>query len=92
MKERTTTDQTCMYYACMPHIQIRNVPPEVHDSLVRQAAGAGKSLQQYLLERVTAIATTPSQEEILDRIERHATGKLTSADAIAALRSERARR
>jgi antitoxin FitA len=81
-----------MYYACMPNVQVRDVPQEVHEALVRQAGLAGQSLQQYLAAKLVLIAATPTIDEVLDRIEHHAKGRLSGADAIAALESERARR
>ena len=80
-----------MYYACMPNVQVRDVPEEVHEALVRQAELAGQSLQQYLAAKLTLIATTPTVDEVLDRIERRSKGRLSGEDAIAALESERAR-
>jgi len=82
----------CMYYACMPNVQIRDVPDDIHEALVRQAELAGKSLQQYLAAKLNEIATTPTVEEVLDRIERRGAGRLGATEAIAALRSERAGR
>lgn len=82
----------CMYYACMPNVQVRDVPEEVHEALMRQAELAGQSLQQYLSGKLALIATTPSIEEVLERIERRSKGRLSGSDAIDSLASERARR
>ncbi len=82
----------CMYYACMPNVQVRDVPEEVHEALVRQAELAGQSLQQYLAAKLALIASTPTIDEVLDRIEHRRKGRLSGEDAIAALESERARR
>ncbi len=82
----------CMYYACMPNVQVRDVPEEVHEALVRQAELAGQSLQQYLAAKLEWIAATPTIDEVLDRIERRSKGRLSGEDAIAALESDRARR
>lgn len=81
-----------MYYACMPNVQVRDVPEEIHNALVRQAELAGQSLQQYLAAKLALIATTPTIDEILTRIEHRSVGRLSSEDAIGALHSERARR
>ncbi|TPW09530.1 MAG: hypothetical protein FD127_4116, partial [Acidimicrobiaceae bacterium] len=32
----------------MPNVQVRDVPVEVHEALVRRAELAGQSLQQFL--------------------------------------------
>jgi hypothetical protein len=51
------------------------VPEHVHEAPVRQAELAGQSLQQYLAAKVALIATTPTIDEILDRIERRSKGR-----------------
>lgn len=81
-----------MYNACMPHIQIREVPDEVHNELVRRAELAGQSLQQYLSAQLASIAATPTLSDVLERIEARLKGQLSKADAISALEEERARR
>ena len=83
------THPKCMYYACMPHIQIRNVPPEVHDALVAKAAGAGQSLQQFLAEKLTEIADTPTLDEVLDRIESRQLSDLSAAEIVEEIRRDR---
>ena len=81
-----------MYSECMPNVQVRDVPNEIHEALVRQAALAGKSLQQYLTVQLARIAATPTLEEVLDRIERRSKGTLSTAQALDGLEAERARR
>lgn len=83
---------TCMYYACMTNVQVRDVPDEVHEALVRRAEQAGQSLQQFLASQLAEIAATPTVKEILDRIERRPKGALSAAAAIEALDEEHARR
>ena len=81
-----------MYSACMPNVQVRDVPDEVHEALVRRAEKAGQSLQQFLTAQLALIAATPTIDEMLDRIEHRPTGRLSAKDAIAAIDEERARR
>ena len=81
-----------MYYACMPNVQVRDVPQEVHAGLVRRAELAGQSLQQFLAAQLAVIAATPTTEEILDRIETRTLGQLSAASATAAIDNDRARR
>lgn len=81
-----------MYYACMPNVQVRDVPEEVHNALVRQAELAGQSLQQYLAAKLALIASTPTIDEVIERIERRHKGELSGYDAVDALESERDRR
>jgi len=76
----------------MPNVQVRDVPDEVHAALVHRAERAGQSLQQYLAAQLAVIAGTPTLEEMLDRIDGRAKGRLTGADAIAGIDADRARR
>ena len=81
-----------MYNACMPNVQIREVPEEVHQALVHRAELAGQSLQQYLAAQLAAIAATPTIDEMIARIEGRPKGRLSRSSALAALKDERARR
>jgi len=81
-----------MYYACMPNVQVRDVPEKVHAELVRRAELAGQSLQQFLTSQLALIAATPTIDEMLERIERRSKGSLSVASAIEAIKEQRARR
>ncbi len=81
-----------MYNACMPNVQIREVPDDVHNELVRRAERAGQSLQQYLSAQLASITATPTLDDVLERIEKRSKGQLSKADAVSALEDERARR
>ena len=81
-----------MYTACMPNVQVREVPDDVHAALVRRAQSAGQSLQQYLSIQLARLAKTPTVDEVIARIERRPKGRLSRASAVAALQDERARR
>ena len=76
----------------MPNVQIREVPEEIHQALVRRAELAGQSLQQYLAAQLAAIVATPTVDEMIARIERRPKGRVSRVSAIAALHDERARR
>jgi len=76
----------------MPNVQVRDVPDDVHEVLVRRAERAGQSLQQYLASQLATIAATPTLDEVLDRVDGRPKGRLTTKQAIAAIDSERARR
>jgi plasmid stability protein len=76
----------------MPSIQVRDVPESVHEALVLRAERAGQSLQQFLAAQLAVIAAMPTTDEMLDRLERRASGRLSSPDAVEALGHERARR
>ena len=73
----------------MPSIQIKDVPEQVHAVLRRRAATAGQSLQEYLLARLRGDAETPTLAEVFERIGHHTGGKLSAADAVRAIRSDR---
>ena len=79
-------------HACMPNVQVRDVPDEVHEALLRRAEQAGQSLQQFLAAQLALIAATPTVDEMLDRLEYRPKGQLSAESAIAALDQERARR
>jgi plasmid stability protein len=76
----------------MPHVQVRDVPDDVHRALVARAEQAGQSLQQFLAAQLAEIAATPTMAEVVDRIEQRATGSLSADAAVDALDGERARR
>jgi plasmid stability protein len=87
-----------MHYACdmvlrMGHIQIRNVPEDVHRSLKARAAKKGMSLSEYLLAQVTEIAERPSLEELVERIRRRpmARSQTSGAELVREAREERER-
>ena len=60
----------------MPHVQIRNVPDDVHRTLKARAAKAGMSLSDYLLEDLRRHASLPTPEEWAEeaRSSRHRVG------------------
>jgi hypothetical protein len=76
----------------MPNVQVRDVPDEVHEGLVRRAEQAGQSLQQFLAAQLAIIAATPTIDEMLERIEHRRKGQLPAKSAIEAIDEERARR
>lgn len=52
----------------MAHIQIRNVPPDLHRKLKVRAAEAGMTLSDYLLAEARRLAELPTIEEIVARV------------------------
>jgi antitoxin FitA len=52
----------------MAHIQIRNVPPELHRKLKARAAQEGLTLSDYMLRRAERDANVPTLEEAVQRI------------------------
>lgn len=68
---------------------MKDVPDEVHATLRRRAAAAGMSLQEYLLARLVEEASTPTLEEVLERAGQRTGGRVTSREAVTAVRSDR---
>ena len=60
------------YHACVPNVQIRDVPDDVHRRLKAQAALSGQSLNEFLLARMRDIALVPTVPELAERIRRRA--------------------
>lgn len=73
----------------MPSIQIKNVPDEVHAVLRRRAAGAGQSLQEYLLAELTRATRTPTVAEVVERIGHRSGGRLSFRQAEKDVREDR---
>ena len=51
----------------MVHIELRNVPENVHRTLKARAAKAGVSLSAYLLRDLVELAERPTMEEMIER-------------------------
>jgi plasmid stability protein len=75
------------------HVQIRNVPPDVHRTLKERAAKKGMSLSEYLLAALTELAERPTLEEHVARVRSRARVRLDvpSAELIREGREERER-
>jgi hypothetical protein len=72
-------------------IQIRHVPEDVHRRLKEQAAQAGMSLSDYLLQEVTALSTQLTWDELFEEIDRDDPTP-TDIDWAAAIREDREER
>ena len=86
---RMPTRQSGASMPGMPSIQIKGVPCEVHAELRRRASAAGQSLQEYLLDRLIAEASTPDLADLLDRAGWRSGGHVTFAQAAEAIREDR---
>jgi plasmid stability protein len=75
----------------MPNIQIKDVPEDTHAVLRLRAAAAHQSLQEYLRSKLITEAGQPTVDEVLERASGRAGGSLPLADAVSALRFDRAR-
>ena len=54
----------------MGHIQIRNVPDDVHRTLKARAATRGMTLSEYLRREVVDLASRPTVAELSERIRK----------------------
>ena len=52
-----------------PHVLVRNVPAEIHATLVRRAESEGKSLQEYVMSLLTESAEKPTMAQVMEQIE-----------------------
>jgi hypothetical protein len=73
----------------MPSVQIKDVPPETHAVLVRRAAAAHQSLQEYLRSRLIAEAAAPTMEEVLARAGDRPGISLSAKELTTLIRAER---
>ena len=78
---------------CMGHIQIRNVPEDVHRTLKARAAKEGLSLSEYLRREVLDFAQRPTLAEVTERIRSRpmVRSEIPAADLIREAREERER-
>jgi MoxR-like ATPase len=76
----------------MTTMQIRDVPEDVHEELVRRAHAARQSLQQYTRSLLISEASRPSLQDILARAAARAKAagdRYAIADAVTELRAMR---
>lgn len=73
----------------MPSVQIKDVPAETHAVLVRRAAAAHQSLQEYLRSRLIAEAAAPTMEEWLARVAARPGIALTPDEVAQMIRDDR---
>lgn len=69
-------------------MQIKNVPPDVHQILRDRASKAGQSLQAYLLAQLQDQASKPTIKELFERVE-HSGGRMSPARAAKLVREDR---
>ena len=75
----------------MAHIQIRNVPPELHRKLKMRALEEGLTLSEYLLREAERAASRPTLAELTERVRSRKLVSLStrSAELIRADRDSR---
>ncbi len=55
----------------MSAIQVKNVPPDLHDELRRRAAAEGRTVGEVILESLRRDLRRQSMREWLDRVAEH---------------------
>lgn len=75
----------------MPNVLVRDLPDEIHAGLQRRAEAAGQSLQQFLASELTRLATTPTMNDVLERIGRRRGGRVGFDTSVRDLDDERGR-
>lgn len=75
----------------MPNVLVRDLPDEIHAELLRRAAAAGQSLQQFLACELTRLASTPTLKDVLEGISRRRGGGVGFGTAVRDLDDERRR-
>lgn len=88
-----SNQRVARYHGCMPTIQIRNVPEDVHRAYRQRAAAAGMSLQEYLREELVrhAHAQTPAEvvADVERRLDTEGTEGFAHRSSAAAVRADR---
>lgn len=76
----------CSHIAVMKNITVRNVPDETRNRLAARAAGAGQSLQEYLLGTLNRWAETDTPAEVVARAQERKARSKTRVSAKKILR------
>ena len=71
-------------------LHVRDVPDEIHESLVRRAEQRGMSLRQYTLAVLEEHCRLPTFDEWLDELQqlKPAEGTMSAVEALAEARDE----
>lgn len=81
----------CGYAQSMSHVQIRNVPEDLHRQLRARAALEGVTVSDMLLVEVERLLARPSKREVLARLASRSRVETdeSAAEALAAARDQR---
>jgi antitoxin FitA len=78
-----------------PNVLVRNVPAEIHETLVRRAEVEGKSLQEYVMGLLRESAGKPTMAEVMAEIEANLaahSSSMTPEDIVAIIHEGREER
>jgi plasmid stability protein len=77
----------------MSAIQIKNVPPELHEQLRERARRAGRNLSEYALEVLERDLAVPTTREWLERLKQDEPVRgIASEDIVSSIHEGRAER
>jgi plasmid stability protein len=74
----------------MAHLQIKNIPPELHEALRQRAANEGLTMSQYVIQILEHEVSLPTQREWLARLSQEPV--VLGIDAAGAVRETREER
>lgn len=75
----------------MPNVLVRDLSEETHRELLRQAAERGQSLQQFLAAELTRLASSPTLDDVLRRIDARRGGRIGLTQAVEDVADARSR-
>ena len=78
------------YIHAMGALQVKNIPPDLHDAIRRRAAEQGLTVSDYVLELVRRDLAVPSQRQWFAELAERA--PVERADIVGALDAVRAAR
>ncbi|MFJ7273510.1 FitA-like ribbon-helix-helix domain-containing protein [Kitasatospora sp. NPDC098663] len=76
----------------MTALTIRDVPEDQIQTLKVRAAQAGQSLQAFMQDLIAREASRPTMAEMMARLDRETTARVSAADVVAAIDEGRAGR
>jgi plasmid stability protein len=77
------------YADCMPTLQIRNMPEDVHRRLKARAAREGRSLSEYALSQLRRSLERPTMDEWLADVRSRTPVELPEGAVVEVIRSMR---
>ncbi|MEU6968123.1 antitoxin [Kitasatospora aureofaciens] len=76
----------------MTALTIRDVPDDQIQTLKVRAAQAGKSLQAFMQDLIARETSKPTMAEMMERLNRETTARVSATDIVAAIDEGRAGR
>ncbi|MEV7924799.1 MULTISPECIES: FitA-like ribbon-helix-helix domain-containing protein [unclassified Kitasatospora] len=76
----------------MTALTIRDVPDDQIQTLKVRAAQAGKSLQAFMQDLIARETSKPTMAEMMERLNRETTARVSAADIVSAIDEGRAGR